>query len=95
MSFHNSVLVTSILLYTILEHRASFVSTFVIFPNFNADETSTMQKGMGNPEETGPYFQGDIILPTSYFSGRVDLMYRWDNRTIHYEIDDNYRKHFL
>lgn len=62
-------------------------------PNFKAGLTSTMQRQMGNPEERGPYFQGDIILPTPNFSGRVNLKYRWDNRTIHYEIDENYRKH--
>jgi len=43
-----------------------------------------------NPEENGPYFQGDMILPLRRHSGRVDLKYRWTNKTVHYEFQEGY-----
>ncbi|CAL8069317.1 unnamed protein product [Orchesella dallaii] len=46
---------------------------------------------LANPEEDGPYFEGDIIRPLlTPFNGRLDQKYRWNNKTVHYEFEPNY-----
>ncbi|ODN02529.1 Zinc metalloproteinase nas-13 [Orchesella cincta] len=53
--------------------------------------TITGTTGEDNPEETGPYFEGDIIFsPIKPFSGRLDERYRWNNKTVHYKFEPNY-----
>lgn len=40
----------------------------------------------GNPEERGPYFEGDLLNPNSPKNGIKHESYRWKNREIPYEI---------
>lgn len=40
----------------------------------------------GNPEERGPYFEGDLLNPNSPKNGIKHESLRWKNREIPYEI---------
>lgn len=40
----------------------------------------------GNPEERGPYFEGDLLNPNSPKNGIKHESFRWKNREISYEI---------
>lgn len=40
----------------------------------------------GNPEERGPYFEGDLLNPSNPKNGIKHESFRWQNREIPYEI---------
>jgi hypothetical protein len=40
----------------------------------------------GNPEERGPYLEGDLLNPTSNRNGIKSESLRWKNREVPYEI---------
>ena len=39
-----------------------------------------------NPEETGPYLEGDLLIPTKGRNGMTSQSLRWKNRVVPYVI---------
>lgn len=45
----------------------------------------------GNPEERGPYPEGDLVIPVSKNGIKAEA-YRWNNAVIPYEIQSGFSK---
>ena len=48
---------------------------------------------MDNPEERGPYFEGDILTPPNEItikSGLIGEQYRWPEAIVAYEIHSDF-----
>lgn len=45
----------------------------------------------GNPEERGPYPEGDLVIPISKNGIKAEA-YRWNNAIIPYEIQSGFSK---
>lgn len=49
----------------------------------------------GNPEERGPYLEGDLLIPIKSRNGINSQAYRWPNKQIPYEISGRFsKKHY-
>lgn len=46
----------------------------------------------GNPEERGPYFEGDLLNPNNPKNGIKHESFLWKNREIPYEIRGSFRE---
>lgn len=46
----------------------------------------------GNPEERGPYLEGDLLIPIKSKNGISSQAYRWPNKQIPYEISGRFSK---
>lgn len=46
----------------------------------------------GNPEERGPYFEGDMLMPLGGRSGMKSEAYRWARGEIPYEISEAFSR---
>lgn len=44
------------------------------------------EKRYGNPEEQGPYLEGDLLIPLNSKNGIKLESYRWKNKEVPYEI---------
>lgn len=44
----------------------------------------------GNPEERGPYLEGDLLIPYKSKNGISSQAYRWPNKQIPYEISGKF-----
>jgi hypothetical protein len=54
-----------------------------------------VQDGMvGNPEEQGPYLEGDIMLPESR-NGVTSPSQLWENGIVPYELAGSFSKYFF
>lgn len=47
-------------------------------------------KSNENPEEQGPYLEGDLLVPSSDKNGLTSESYRWRNGEIPFQIDGNF-----
>lgn len=47
-------------------------------------------KRWGNPEERGPYLEGDLLNPNNPKNGIKHESFRWTNREIPYEISGRF-----
>ena len=45
-----------------------------------------------NPEESGPYLQGDLLIPSTQRNGMRAESYRWRNGEIPFEIKGSFSK---
>lgn len=48
----------------------------------------------GNPEEKGPYLEGDLLIPVSNKNGIKSQTLRWKNHEVPYEISNGFSKTF-
>lgn len=46
----------------------------------------------GNPEERGPYLEGDLLIPLSSKNGIKSESFRWINGVVPYEIRGSFSK---
>lgn len=50
------------------------------------------QRKSGNPEERGPYLEGDLLIPYKSKNGINFISHRWPNKQIPYEISNRFSK---
>lgn len=50
----------------------------------------TFNESEGNPEEQGPYLEGDLLIPTSFKNGMKAESTRWNKGEIPFEIRGAY-----
>ena len=55
-------------------------------------DVNVQPKKFGNPDEWGPYFQGDIIMLPEQRNGVIDTSYRWPNGQVAYVYDIDFGK---
>lgn len=50
---------------------------------------------IGNPEEQGPYLEGDLLFPTDAKNGMRAESLRWKSGVVPFEIRGSYSKKFI